>query len=89
MSFVNFTPNVHRQELNLRARHTDGIRRETYAYHGCYGTNSVLAIKINIVLEIDNSSSSADRWEGTGDLKTLSKFYQVTFHFKISWLATL
>ena len=41
--------------------------------HRCYGTNSVLAIKINVVLEI-NSSYSADRREGTDDLKTLQNF---------------
>ena len=43
----------------------------------CYYTNSLLAININIVLEMNiNSSSSADREEGTGDFKTLSEFYQ-------------
>ena len=49
------------------------MRRETQACHGCYGTNSVLAIKINVVLEI-NSLYSADRREGTDDLKTLQNF---------------
>ena len=44
---------------------------------------SLLAIKINIVLEIIiNSSSSTDRGEGTSDFKALSM--KVTFHFKIS-----
>ena len=53
------------------------MRRETQAYHGCYDTKSVLAIKINFVLEINiNSSSSADRRGGTDDLKTLTEFYQ-------------
>ena len=49
---------------------------ETYAYRGYYELQSVLAIKIDIVLEIIiNSSSSADRGEeGTNDLKTLSEF---------------
>ena len=38
---------------------------------------SLLAVKINIVLEINtNSSSSADRWEDTNNFKTLSEFYQ-------------
>ena len=42
-----------------------------------YWTKSLLPIKINIVLEMNiNSSSSADREEGTGDFKTLSEFYQ-------------
>ena len=59
----------------MRVRDGDGMRRETYACHGRYGTNSVLAIKINIVLEVNiNSSSSADRREGTDDLKTLQNF---------------
>ena len=52
------------------------MRRETYAYDGCYELQSALAIKIEILLEIIiNSSSSADRGEeGTNDLKTLSEF---------------
>ena len=34
-------------------------------------TNNMLAIKINIALKINiNNSSSANRREGTGDLKT-------------------
>ena len=33
-------------------------------------TLRVLTIKINIVLKMNNSSSSADRREGTGDLRT-------------------
>ena len=38
-------------------------------------TNSVLTVKINIVLEINiNISSSADRREGTGDLKIFQSF---------------
>ena len=38
---------------------------------------SSLAVKINIVLEINiNSFSSTDRGEGTSDFKTLSEFYQ-------------
>ena len=47
---------------------------------------SLLATKINIVLEINiSSSSSTDRAEGTSNFKTFSGFYQkVTFHFKIS-----
>ena len=37
---------------------------------------SLLATKINIVLEISlNSSSSADRGEGTSDIKTVSELY--------------
>ena len=56
-------------------RDTDGMRRETTACHGCYGTNSVLATTINIVLKMNiNSSSSADRKEGTEELKTLQNF---------------
>ena len=48
----------------------------------------MLAIKINIVLKINiDSSSLADKREGTNDLKTVSEFC-VTFHFKISWLAS-
>ena len=46
----------------------------------------MLAIKINIVLEINiNGSSSADQRESTGYLVLLIK---VTLHLKISWLAT-
>ena len=38
---------------------------------------SLLAITINIVLEINiNSSSSIDGGEGTSDFRTLSEFYQ-------------
>ena len=37
---------------------------------------SLLAIKINIVLEININSSSTNRGEGTSDFKTLSEFYQ-------------
>ena len=38
---------------------------------------SLLALKINIALEINiNSSSSTDRGAGTRDFKTLSEFYQ-------------
>ena len=38
---------------------------------------SLLAIKINIVLEINiNRSFSTDRVEGTSEFKTLSEFYQ-------------
>ena len=38
---------------------------------------SLLAIAINIVLEINiKSFSSTDRGEGTSDFKTLSEFYQ-------------
>ena len=47
------------------------------ACHRCYGTDSMLVIKINIVLRTNtNISSSADRREDTGDLKTLPEFYQ-------------
>ena len=53
------------------------MRRETWTCHGCYDFNSVLVIKIDIVLEIIiNSPSFADRGEGTNDLKTLSEFCQ-------------
>ena len=50
---------------------------ELHSAHGNfklgYDFNRMLAIKINIVLEIiSNSSSSADRGEGTNDLKILS-----------------
>ena len=39
--------------------------------NGCYYTNSLLAIKINIVLEINiNNSSLADREEGTSATST-------------------
>ena len=49
------------------------MRRGTWTYHGCYGTNSMLAIKINIVRKVNiNSSSSADKREGTDDLKPFS-----------------
>ena len=49
-----------------------------------------MLIPINIVLEI-NSSSSADRRENTSELENISEFLpiKVTFHFKIRWLATL
>ena len=40
-------------------------------YNGYYGTNSVLVIKTNIVIEINiNSSSSAHRREDTDDEET-------------------
>ena len=51
-----------------------------------------LAIKISIVLEINiNSSSSIDRGEGTSDFKISFRIFRIkiTFHIKISWLATL
>ena len=38
-----------------------------------YDTNSVLVIKINIALEINTNTSSADRREGNGGL---SEFYK-------------
>ena len=64
----------HGEKLNLSPRDTDEMRRETQACHGCYGTNSVLAIRINIVLETKiNSSASADKREGTRDVKALSE----------------
>ena len=53
---------------------------------------SLLARKINIVLEINiNNSSSADRGEGTKWLQNSFGILpvKVTFHFRISWLATL
>ena len=67
------------------------MRRETLVCHGCYGTNSALAIKIDIVLEINiNSSSSANKREGPGDLNTFRILsVKVIFQFKISWLVTL
>ena len=37
---------------------------------------SLLAIKINIVLEININSSSTNREKGTSDFKNLSEFYQ-------------
>ena len=53
------------------------MRRETWACHECYGIKNMLAIKIDIVLEINiNSSSSADKKEGTGDPKTFSQLCQ-------------
>ena len=54
-------------------------------------TLSLLALKIDIVLEINiNSYSSTDRWVGISDFKTFRIFtIKVTFHFKISWTATL
>ena len=62
-------------------KETDWMNRETQLAsqncNGCYCTNSLLAIKIIIVLEMNiKSSSSDDREEGTGDFKTLSEFYQ-------------
>ena len=51
----------------------------------------MLAIKIDIILEIIISNSSlADRGEGTSDLKNTFRTLpiKVTFHFKISWLAS-
>ena len=51
------------------------MRRETFTCRGCYGTNSVLAVKINIVLEISiNSTSSAARRKRTDDLKLFQNF---------------
>ena len=54
-------------------------------------TLSLLALKIDIVLDINiNSYSSTDRWVGISDFKTFRTFtIKVTFHFKISWTATL
>ena len=54
-------------------------------------TLSLLALKIDIVLEINNNSySSTDRWVGISDFKTFRTFtIKVTFHFQISWAATL
>ena len=53
------------------------MRRATYACRECNGTNSGLAINVNIVLEISiNGSSLTDRRDSTGNLKTLSEFYQ-------------
>ena len=37
-----------------------------------YDTNSAFVIKINITLEINTNTSSTDRRESNGDLKTLS-----------------
>ena len=75
----NFIPNIHKQELNLRAVGTDEKQEKLRLTMGaqCYGTNGVLAIKINILLRFNtNSSCSADKREGTGDPNTLSEFYQ-------------
>ena len=59
------------------ARHTDGMRRETYLIRIVMGAVILTAITINTVLEINiNSSSLVDRGEGTSDFKTLSEFYQ-------------
>ena len=59
------------------ARHTDGMRRETYLIRIVMGAVILTAITINTVLEINiNSSSLVDRGEGTSDFKTLSAFYQ-------------
>ena len=59
------------------ARHTDGMRRETYFIRIVMGAVILTAITINTVLEINiNSSSLVDRGEGTSDFKTLSGFYQ-------------
>ena len=68
--------NFPQQKLDLRARNTDWMRRETQPCHGSYGTNSLLAIKINAVLETNINSSSADKREGTDNLKTFSEFCQ-------------
>ena len=68
------------------------MRRETQLAaqdcNDCYYTNRLLAIKINIVLEINiNSSSSADREEGTNYFKTLSEFHQLKYKLFILILA--
>ena len=42
---------------------------------------SLLAIKINIVLEININSSSSNRGESTSDFETLSEFYQLKLLF--------
>ena len=62
---------------------------ETYACHGCYGTNIVLAGWLY-------SSSLADTTEGTNrpqnstrTTKTRILPIKVIFHFEISWLAAL
>ena len=65
------------------------MRRETQT---SYGTNSMLAIKINIVLEINvNNSSSADKREDTDDLKTFFRILPIKlFILKLAdQLATL
>ena len=78
----------HGEKLNWSVRDIDQMRRETQACHGCYGINSVLAIKINIVLEIKiDSSASADKREDTRDVKALSEVNeqkQLPFKFKVS-----
>ena len=49
----------------------------------------MLAIKINILPEINiNSSSSAEKREGTDTSKLFQNFANKTFHFKISCLAS-
>ena len=68
------------QELDLRARDTDGMQRETQTCHVCYGKNSMLVIKTNIVLEINiNSSFSAEKREGTGNLKNFFRILPIKF----------
>ena len=43
-------------------------------------TSGFLAMKINIVLQINiNSSSSTDSGEGPSDFKTLSEFYNKSY----------
>ena len=37
---------------------------------------SLLAIEVNVVLEININSSSTNREKGTSDFKNLSEFYQ-------------
>ena len=69
------------------------MRKETQGCHVCYGTNSALAVKINIVLEINiNSPSLAEKRKLTNDLKTFCEFLPIklTFHLKLAdQLATL
>ena len=61
------------------------------ACHERYGSNSVLAIKINNALTINiNRSSSVDKRRHRRPSRSF-RILQIkkTFHFKISWLATL
>ena len=77
--FANFISDIHKQELSLGTRNIDGMKRETLldAWIVMLAIAiSLLATKINVVLEININSSSTDRGEGTSDFKTLSEFYQ-------------
>ena len=90
-SFANFIPNIYKQDLNLpegerhwwlvgwELKFSWLIRIAMVAV-----TLNLLAIKVSIVLEINISSSSSTDWQ-----RRRHQWIKVTFHIKISWLATL